>query len=190
VQEYLKRIGAAGIRMQKLIEGLLDYARIDQQNPPLKTVDCNEVLQQVRENLFQAINDRGVELSYPELPKVIGDETLLIQLFQNLLSNGMKFIAPERKPQLQISANFSENQWVFAVKDNGIGIKKENLELIFEAFQRLHSNSEYAGRGIGLAICKKIVALHGGKIWVESIFGQGTTFYFTLKGIEREQLSN
>lgn len=183
VQEYLRRIGDAGSRMQKLIQALLDYARIDQQNPPLKTVDCNEVLQQVRENLFQAINDRDVELSHQELPRVIGDETLLIQLFQNLLSNGLKFVARETKPHLQVSANFSENQWVFAVKDNGIGIKKENLGRIFEAFQRLHSTSEYAGTGIGLATCKKIVALHGGKIWVESIFGQGTTFYFTLKGI-------
>jgi light-regulated signal transduction histidine kinase (bacteriophytochrome) len=183
VQEYLKRIGDAGSRMQKLIQALLDYARIDQQEPSFKPVDCNEVLRQVSENLFQAINDRGVELSYQELPTVIGDEMLLMQLFQNLLSNGMKFIASDTKPHLQISVTATENYWTFGVKDNGIGIKKENLERIFEAFERLHSNTEYAGTGIGLATCKKIVALHEGKIWVESNFGQGTTFYFTLKGI-------
>jgi signal transduction histidine kinase len=183
VQEYLKRIGDAGNRMQKLIQALLDYARIDQQELSFKPVDCNEVLRQVSENLFQAINDRGVELSYQELPTVIGNEMLLMQLFQNLLSNGMKFIAPDTKPHLQISVTATENYWTFGVRDNGIGIKKENLERIFEAFQRLHSNTEYAGTGIGLATCKKIVALHEGKIWVESNFGQGTTFYFTLKGI-------
>jgi two-component system, sensor histidine kinase and response regulator len=183
VQEYLKRIGDAGGRMQKLIQVLLDYARIDQQNPTLKTVNCNEVMKQVRENLFQAISDRDVELSYQELPTVFGNEMLLIQLFQNLLSNGMKFVDAETKPKLQISANPSASHWIFAVKDNGIGIKKENLERIFEAFQRLHSTSEYKGTGIGLATCKKIVAVHGGTIWVESILDQGTTFYFTLKGI-------
>jgi light-regulated signal transduction histidine kinase (bacteriophytochrome) len=183
VQEYLKRIENAGNRMQKLIQALLDYARIDQEELSFKAVDCNQVLKQVQENLFQAINERGVELVYQNLPKIIGNEFLLIQLFQNLLSNGIKFIAPETKPRLQILAHPSENYWIFEVKDNGIGIKQENLEQIFDAFRRLHSNVEYSGNGIGLATCKKIVALHGGKIWVESIFGQGTTFYFTLKGI-------
>ncbi|HIK18686.1 MAG TPA: response regulator [Leptolyngbyaceae cyanobacterium M33_DOE_097] len=179
-QDYLNRIFATGNRMQKLIQDLLAYSQIDKQEQMLENIDCNEVLNQVLDNLQEAIVTKQATITHDSLPTVQGDETQLIQLFQNLISNALKFIPEHTNPSIHISATAQKNQWHLGVRDNGIGIKPEHLEKIFEIFQRIHSTQTYPGTGIGLATCKKIVERHHGKIWVESQFGAGTTFYFSL----------
>lgn len=179
-QDYLRRIVDAGSRMQRLIQDLLTYAQVGQQSQELEWVDCNLILKQVLNNLELAISEKQVDLSYPELPNVMGNEIYLIQLFQNLISNAIKFTHPTTTPQIKISVQAQSGEWLFSIRDNGIGMAPENLKRIFEAFQRLHSAKQYAGTGIGLTTCKKIVEKHGGQIWVESELNVGTTFYFTL----------
>lgn len=171
--------GAA--RMQQLIRDLLTYSRAGTRTQPLRTADCQVILQQVLDNLQMAIAESGVHITYEPLPTVVGDPTSLGQLLQNLLANGMKFRS-ERTPAIHVGVRHlaPSQEWLFTVADNGIGIEHEYYERIFLIFQRLHTRSEYPGTGIGLAICKKIVDRHGGRIWVESVVGQGTTFYFTI----------
>jgi light-regulated signal transduction histidine kinase (bacteriophytochrome) len=129
------------------------------------------------------IQDTNAHLTYDKLPTVRADAMQLVQLFQNLISNAIKFRGPEH-PEVHISAHAEDGDWVFSVRDNGIGIEKEYWDQIFTMFRRLHTKKEYPGTGIGLAICKKIVERHGGRIWLDSIPGEGTTFYFTLVGME------
>lgn len=171
--------GAA--RMQQLIRDLLTYSRAGTRAQPLRTVDCQVILQQVLDNLQMAIAESGAMITYDALPTVMGDPTSLGQLLQNLLTNAMKFRS-NRTPQIHIGVRhlITSQDWLFAVADNGIGIERDYYERIFLIFQRLHTRSEYPGTGIGLAICKKILDRHGGRIWVESVVGQGTTFYFTI----------
>jgi len=166
-------------RMQRLINDLLAYSRVGTRGKPLQLKDGNDVFRQARDNLAKAIEDSGALIFTDHLPTVKGDEMQLIQLFQNLMANAIKFHGPE-PPQIQVSAAKNGREWVFAVKDNGIGIAPEHQERIFSIFQRLHQRSEYPGTGIGLAMCKKIVERHGGRIWVESQVGAGSTFYFTI----------
>ena len=168
-------------RMQQLIRDLLAYSRVGTSNQPFSPVDCQVILKQVLDNLQMAIRESGAILLYNELPTVMADSTRLSQLFQNLLANAMKFRSI-RTPEIQISARrlSQSREWLFAIADNGIGIEPDNFDRIFLIFQRLHTRTEYPGTGIGLAICKKIVDRHGGRIWAESTVGQGTTFYFTL----------
>ena len=130
-------------------------------------------------NLKTVIEESGATVTCDSLPTVQGDETQLVQLFQNLIGNGIKFRG-DRPPQIHISARRDGDRWEFAVRDNGIGIERQYWEQIFVIFQRLHTRQKYAGTGIGLAICKRIVERHGGRIWLDSQPGQGTTFYFTL----------
>jgi two-component system, chemotaxis family, sensor kinase Cph1 len=137
------------------------------------------MLDRVSENLKRIIQESGAEIRYSSLPEVYADETQLIQLFQNLIGNGIKFHG-KHPPRIEISASREEGKWVFAVRDNGIGIDRQYWDQIFVIFQRLHTRQKYQGTGIGLAICKRIVERHGGKIWLDSQPGQGTTFYFTL----------
>jgi two-component system sensor histidine kinase/response regulator len=185
-QNYLNRIHETGSRMQRLIQELLAYAQIDRQEQDFQMIDCNQILEQVLENLQEAIAAKNAKITYETLPIIQGNETQLIQLFQNLISNGIKFMPADVDPTIHISATQQKNQWNIGICDNGIGIKPEHLEQIFEIFQRLHSAKKYPGSGIGLATCKKIAELHGGKIWVDSQFGQGTTFYFTLPTTDLE----
>jgi light-regulated signal transduction histidine kinase (bacteriophytochrome) len=166
-------------RMQRLINDLLAYSRVGTRGKAFQPKDANAVFRQARDNLVKAIEDSGVIIFQDPLPTVQGDETQLIQLFQNLMANAIKFRGPA-PPQIHISATKNGREWVFAVNDNGIGIAPEHQERIFSIFQRLHQRSEYPGTGIGLAICKKIVERHGGRIWIESQAGQGATFYFTI----------
>jgi light-regulated signal transduction histidine kinase (bacteriophytochrome) len=166
-------------RMQRLINDLLAYSRVGTRGNPLELIDCNIIFRQTRDNLAKAIEDSGAIIFQDPLPTVKGDEVQLIQLFQNLVANAIKFRGAE-PPQIQVSAEQKGPEWVFAVTDNGIGIAPEHHERIFSIFQRLHQRSEYPGTGIGLAICKKIVERHGGRIWVESQTGNGSTFYFTI----------
>jgi light-regulated signal transduction histidine kinase (bacteriophytochrome) len=166
-------------RMQRLINDLLAYSRVGTRGKPFQPEDANAILRQARDNLAKAIEDSGAIIFHDPLPTVKGDEVQLIQLFQNLLANAIKFHGQET-PQIQVSAEINGREWVFAVKDNGIGIAPEHQERIFSIFQRLHQRSEYPGTGIGLAICKKIVERHGGRIWVESQNQAGSTFFFTI----------
>jgi signal transduction histidine kinase len=167
-------------RMQHLIQDLLMYARVGSKKKEFAVVDILNVLEYAKMNLTVVINESGAKILNGELPKVYGDKTQLIELFQNLLGNALKFRQKDIALEIHVNAEKKNNDWQFSIKDNGIGIQKEHFDRIFLIFQRLHSREEYPGTGIGLAYCKKIVEHHGGRIWVESEFGQGTTFFFTL----------
>lgn len=166
-------------RMQILIDDLLSYARIDITNIPLLRTDCSVPLKTALANLDMAIEESGSIVTYDALPTLVADASQLAQVFQNLIGNAIKFRGKEAL-QIHISAEKQEANWLFSVHDNGIGIEPEFRERIFVIFQRLHKREDYAGTGIGLAICKKIVEGHGGRIWVESQPGMGSTFSFTL----------
>lgn len=170
--------GAA--RMQKLIEGLLAYARVERQGKALGATDCEAVLQATLLNLQVTIEEKSARVSHDPLPTVLGDADQLTILFQNLIGNALKF-CQNQPPCVHIGATMQDSEWVFAVRDNGIGIVPEHAGRIFMMFQRLHTRTQYAGLGIGLAIAKKIVERHGGRMWVEAQSGQGSTFFFTLR---------
>jgi len=166
-------------RMQTLIDDLLEYSRVGRSQKPFQIIDCNHVIQQVIANLQGAIRNNQAVVTYTELPAVMGDISQLVQLFQNLVSNAIKYRQDE-SPTVYINAYKQENNWLFSVSDNGIGIASQHQERIFQIFQRLHTQKEYSGTGIGLAICQKIAERHGGSIWVDSEPGQGSTFHFTV----------
>jgi light-regulated signal transduction histidine kinase (bacteriophytochrome) len=166
-------------RMQELIKGLLFYSRIGRERR-LQKIDCNVLIQDVQQDLEAAIAESGASLEIGNLPVLNAYPLELKLLFQNLLSNALKFRKPGEKPHIVVSANHVDGKWTFAFRDNGIGIADKYKERIFILFQTLHNKNEYTGTGIGLAHCKKIVELHNGKIWVESGPDGGSTFYFTI----------
>lgn len=166
-------------RMQTLINDLLEYSRVGTRGGELSPVSAQAALEAALANLRIAIREAGAEVTHTPLPVVQGDGTQLIQLFQNLIGNAVKFRG-EQAPQVVVSATLEGDEWVFSVRDNGIGIPPEFTERIFVIFQRLHERERYAGTGIGLAICKRIVERHGGRIWLETAPGAGCTFFFTL----------
>lgn len=166
-------------RMRALIHSILEYSRINRIKP-FEDINMNLLLEEVLENLRVSIKENNVIIKINELPETYGDHVLINQLFQNLVENAIKF-RKTINPEIVVSGKKEEKQYLFSVKDNGIGIKKESKNKIFDIFQRLNSREEYSGTGIGLAICKKIVERHGGEIWVESEIGKGSTFYFTIK---------
>ncbi|HEY3250793.1 MAG TPA: PAS domain S-box protein, partial [Ignavibacteria bacterium] len=168
------------IRMKALINDLLVYSRVNTRDFPVETVDANKVLGQTIKTLKTRIDESGAEIIVDNLPTVNANEIQLGQLFQNLISNAIKFRKPGVKPVVKISAKHSGHEWMFSVSDNGIGIEKEFTDRIFVIFQRLHNSSDYPGTGIGLAICKKIVEKMGGHIWVESDKDTGASFNFTI----------
>jgi PAS domain S-box-containing protein len=167
------------VRMQSLISDLLAYSRVATRGQPFVPTDCAAIVKSALANLEVAIAESGARVTYTELPTVMGDPTQLTQLFQNLISNACKFRS-QQPLAIHIAAEPHEGAWVFSVRDNGIGIEPQYFERIFGLFQRLHTRVEYAGTGIGLAICKRIVERHGGRIWLESQPQQGSTFYFAL----------
>ncbi|MGZ7134462.1 MAG: PAS domain S-box protein [Methanobacterium sp.] len=166
-------------RMQNLINDLLAFSRVTTQAREFELTDCEFILNQVLSNLEISIKENKAIIFHDHLPEVMSDSTQLAQVFQNLINNAIKFRS-EKAPKIYISAKQNDNQWLFGVKDNGIGIDSKHLERIFEVFKRLHKRREYPGTGIGLSICKKIIERHGGHIWVESELGKGSTFYFTI----------
>jgi PAS domain S-box-containing protein len=166
-------------RMQRLINDLLAYSRVGTRGKEFAPTDANEVLDRVVADLGAAIRESEATVTRDELPRVMADASQLGQVFQNLVANAIKFRRQE-PPRVHVAAERRGNEWVFSVRDNGIGIAPEYQERIFVLFQRLHTQAEYPGTGMGLAICKKIVERHGGRIWVESEAGQGTTFFFTI----------
>jgi signal transduction histidine kinase len=167
------------VRMKTLINDLLDYSRVGTRGKELSATDCEDVLAYTLTNLQRSIEESGAAITHSSLPTVMADASQLGQLFQNLIGNAVKFRG-DAPPAVHISAEQKENEWLFTVRDNGIGIHPDYAGRIFEIFQRLHSRAEYPGTGIGLAICKKIVERHGGRIWVESEPNSGSTFSFTL----------
>ncbi|MBI4962949.1 MAG: GAF domain-containing protein [Desulfomonile tiedjei] len=177
--KYIGYAVDSAARMQALIEALLAYSRIGTLAKPFKLVDCQKVIESSLANLRTAISESQAVVTYDPLPRLTADEMQLTQLFQNLLGNAIKFRA-DKPPKIHVSAAEHEGEWVFSIEDNGIGFEKEYADRIFSIFQRLHTRTEYEGTGIGLAIAKKIVQRHGGRIWVESEYGKGSTFYFTI----------
>jgi PAS domain S-box-containing protein len=166
-------------RMQNLINDLLEFSRVTTRARDPVPMDSEFILDQVLSNLEVFIEENEATVSHCSLPEVMADYSQMVQVFQNLIINGIKFRS-EEAPQIHISAEKKESEWVFSVQDNGIGIDPQYSKKIFEVFKRLHKKEEYPGTGIGLAICKKIVERHGGRIWVESELDKGSTFYFTL----------
>lgn len=166
-------------RMQRLINDLLAYSRVTTQGRGFERVDCHAVLKEVLGNLRLVVEESGAVVTHDVQLTVMADSSQLGQVFQNLIGNAIKFRSQE-PPWVHISAERKDAEWRFAIRDNGIGIDPQYADRIFVVFQRLHSREEYAGTGIGLAICKKILERHGGRMWVESQLGKGATFYFTL----------
>jgi light-regulated signal transduction histidine kinase (bacteriophytochrome) len=166
-------------RMQHLINDLLEFSRVTTKGKPMVKLDLSDVLGQAVANLHNKIQETGSMIVNDDLPLAYGDEGQLVRVFQNLLDNAMKFIGGE-SPRINISAKTIEDKVQISIADNGIGIDKIYSERVFTIFQRLHTKADYPGTGIGLAICKRTIERHGGKIWFESEPGKGTTFCFTL----------
>ena len=170
-------------RMQDLINDLLAYSRVGTSGKSAESTDCNRVLEQVINDLRVAIDDSRAVVVHDPLPTVAADESDLAHLFQNLITNAIKFHGDEQ-PRVHVSAELEGKDWVFSVRDNGIGIEQEYADRIFRVFQRLHTRDKYSGTGIWLAICKRVVEGYGGRIWLESELGKGSVFYFTIPTME------
>lgn len=173
-------------RMQALVSDLLAYSRVGTIGKSFSSTNCQAVLERAIRNLNLAIGESDAVVTHDPMPTVKADGTQLLQVFQNLLGNAIKFRS-EAPPRIHVGAERRDGDWFFSICDNGIGIEPEHEERIFVLFQRLHSREHYGGTGMGLAICKKIVERHGGRIWMESELGEGTTFYFTLPADEDEE---
>ena len=166
-------------RLDIMINDLLEYSRIGSKEREFEYLQSENILETVLTNLKTSIEDNNVIIIHDQLPLIYSNNQQMVQLLQNLISNAIKYRSKE-DPKIHISADLLDDEYVFSVKDNGIGIDQKHLEKIFTIFQRLHSRDEYEGTGIGLAISQKIVQQHGGQIWAESEPGKGTTFYFTI----------
>ncbi|WP_316838366.1 sensor histidine kinase [Pedobacter gandavensis] len=177
---YLDYISDSAEKMKHLIKGVLDYARLGTHEPK-ELVDCNELMDELQQEFSDEVDGLNVALNYENLPRVPGYEPALKQLFQHLFSNALKFRKKEGELKIEISATYEDRQWHFQFKDNGIGIEEKYKHKIFLIFQRLNSQEDYKGHGIGLSHCKKIVELHGGEIFVNSALNEGSTFCFSLK---------
>jgi light-regulated signal transduction histidine kinase (bacteriophytochrome) len=186
--EWINRIVGSSKQMHMLIQDVLTYSRVDSRARPFELVSLREVYNDSIQLIEASIDDAGGEVSHGELPAVMGDRSQLVQLMQNLIGNGLKYRG-EKPPHVQVSAELNGSNWLFSVRDNGIGIAAKHLERIFEIFKRLHDQQEYPGTGIGLAVCRRVVHRHGGKIWAESAGeGHGSTFKFTIPEMAIEAL--
>jgi PAS domain S-box-containing protein len=193
-QRFVERGAQSVQRMAQLIDDLLSYARVQSQASPLEPISAEEVLQAATENLEAAIVESHAQITHDPLPQVLADRTQFLQLLQNLLSNAMTY-RREEPPHIHVAAQDTGDGWLFRVQDNGVGIAAEERERIFEMFHRVASQNLKPGTGIGLATCKRIVERHGGRIWVESQPGQGSTFFFTLPSsppppVERDDVAS
>jgi PAS domain S-box-containing protein len=180
--EFMEYIVEAAKRMQRMILDLLEYSRVSTNNGEFEEIDTTEVLDGALFNLRGAIENNKAVITHNDLPAVTADKSQLIKVFQNLIANAIKFKKEDEPPKIHVSArkDLQKNQYIFSVQDNGIGMDPQYAERIFTLFQRLHTRDEYQGTGIGLSVAKRIVERHGGRIWVESELGKGSTFYFSL----------
>ncbi|ARJ68028.1 histidine kinase [Magnetospirillum sp. ME-1] len=169
----------AGARMQAMITDLLEFSRVDRMGDDREPFDSGKAVEEAKFGLSQAIAESGAEIGHAGLPVIVYDRHQFVRLMQNLIGNALKYHDPGRPPKITVTARRDGHQWEFSVSDNGIGIDPAYFEQIFAVFRRLHTRDRYGGTGIGLAVCKKIVEHHGGRIWVESTPGAGSTFFFT-----------
>ncbi len=179
-REFIGFAADGATRMKTLIQDLLAYSRVGTRGKPFVPIDLAKPLAQALEHLQVRLAENGAEVTHDPLPTVLGDQTQLTQLFLNLIGNAIKFRSPDRSPRIHVSAQRGEGEWTLCVEDNGIGIEPQYLERIFIIFQRLHARTDYPGTGIGLALCKRVVDRHGGRIWAKSTPGQGSRFCFAL----------
>ena len=177
--EWIQHTVDGARRMQNLIRDLLEYSRVGTRGRRFEPTDAQAVLERALANLATATRTSGAAITSDPLPTLLADPAQLTQLFQNLIGNAVKFCTA-RSPAIHVGVQPGDGGWHFSVRDNGIGIEAQYRERIFVIFQRLHTRAEYPGTGIGLAICQRIVERHGGRIWVESEPGQGSTFHFTI----------
>ncbi len=177
--KYMHYAIDGALRMQKLVQDLLAFSRVGRQGLALENTDSNAVLQVALQNLEAAIQEGGAVVEHAQLPSLVADGSQLVQVFQNLIGNAIKFRG-SNPPLIRVTGGVQGKEWVFSVADNGIGIAPENVDNVFVIFRRLHTRAEYSGNGIGLSICKKIVEQHGGRIWVEAEPDHGSIFYFTI----------
>ncbi|WP_436343149.1 ATP-binding protein [Natronorubrum sp. FCH18a] len=178
-EEFLEFAVDGAERMREMIDGLLEYSRVDTQGDPLEPIDLDHLVAEVQEDLQMQIAESGARITTEDLPRVEGDDSQLRQIFQNLFSNAITYSGDE-EPKIHVEADHRGRKWLISVHDEGIGIDPGDQERVFEVFQRLHGREEHPGTGIGLALCQRIVERHGGRIWVESEPGEGSTFSFTL----------
>ncbi len=179
--KYIEFIAGSASRMRTLVTALLEYSLLGKESV-MVMVDCNQIMSDVLADMADSIERSNSIIRFEKLPVLNGFETELRQLFQNLINNAVKFRKKEVHPEIKISAESLPDAWRFSIEDNGIGIAEKDREKVFTIFKRMHNRHEYEGTGIGLAHCKKIVEMHGGKIWVESTIGQGSKFIFTIPG--------
>jgi len=179
-KEYVEYIGKGAKRLQTVIADLLTFSGLNKTGDTAEPIDLNEVLDLATEHLQGVIRTKNVIIEKDELPTIKAIPLEMLQVFQNLISNGIKYQAPDSQPIITINVVKKEKNWLFSVKDNGIGIDHQYEDKVFRIFQRLHNTEEYSGTGIGLPIVKKIVESNGGEIWFKSALGEGTTFFFTL----------
>jgi light-regulated signal transduction histidine kinase (bacteriophytochrome) len=184
-REYVNYAVDGARRMQHMITALLDLSRVETRGKDLAPTEVEAVLAAALKGLGRAIEDTHGEVTHDPLPTIMADEAQLSQVFQNLITNAFKFRKEDEPPRVHVSAERVGDEWVFSVTDNGIGIDLHQADRVFQVFQRLHTEEEYPGLGIGLALSKRIVERHGGRIWVESELEEGSTFYFTLPAGER-----
>jgi PAS domain S-box-containing protein len=189
LEEQLNSADDGVTRMYRLITDFLMYSRVGTERATKEEIDCNLALKDALANLDMAIKESKAAIKQFTLPKINGNFVQITQVFQNLIANAIKYQG-ENKPSIEISAEKKDNMWLLAVKDNGIGIEQWFSERIFIVFQKLHDHRKYPGSGIGLALCKRVIEKHGGKIWFESEVGKGTTFYFTLPVLEVKKPEN
>ena len=179
-KDYFNRVIKGAKRMQDMINDLLEYSRVVSNKDEFAPCDCNELVKEAVSNLRVLIKESGASVIYDQMPIVNGNQGQLLRIFQNIIGNGLKFRREDGIPEIHITAVHDSGAWLFTISDNGIGIKPESQTRIFDIFQRLNARDKYPGTGIGLAVCKKSIDHHGGKIWVESQFGEGSTFHFTI----------
>jgi len=177
--KYIKYVVEGSKKMQSLIDDLLLYSRIESLELDLQLTNLNQLVSQLKADLSKPVLEAGAELRWDDLPTIKADSSQLREVLHSLVTNGIKFRGNE-KPKVHIAATRSNEGWIIAVQDNGIGVESKHFERIFGVFNRLHTSEQYPGTGIGLALAKKIVERHGGRIWIESNVGEGSTFSFLL----------
>ncbi len=178
-QDWIRRTVQAAGQMQTLIRDLLSYSRVDARSQPFTQIPFVDIVNDAMTLLESSIHDSGGRVTWCALPDVMGDRSQLVQLIQNLIGNGLTYRS-DKPPHIHLSAERDGKVWIFSVRDNGIGIDPKYSEQIFEIFKRLNDQKDYPGTGIGLAVCRRVVNRHGGRIWVESEPGHGSTFHFTI----------